>query len=188
MKKKIAFLLMIVVIVGAGIMGMSKSLTEGHAKLIEIYQDEGNDFSVGNAIEQSVDKIQNMVKLAVRYKDSNSRLEPLYQAIEDKLAVLYLDETNLADSQTLKELYSLSNNLLAELEDTGLNEEDQKYPQNLMVEILSLRDQISHADYNQKAADWNQKYNQFPATFLRTIKIGDIRLADIKLLPEYSDL
>lgn len=187
LKKKIAFFLMLLVIIGAVFYGMGKTMSDGRADAMELYGDN-YDISIRSAVTETVDKIENLMKLARKYTADDSELEALCQGVESKIAELDLETAEQADPQKLKELYALTNTLSEELQKVTLDAQDQKYPVNLMVEIFSLQDQMSHAEYNDKAREWNAKLEKFPGTLFKTLKIDGKPLFSATPLYDYSSL
>ncbi len=174
---------MVIAIVLVAVWGMGNSQKKERLELIEVYQD-----SVGTKITETADKAQNMLKIARKYADQNSQLEPMCQAIESKLSELTVSENEQVSPEVLKEIYALTDTLSAELKNTALNEQDQRSNENFMAEILSLKDQIGHLDYNKQAAEWNAKQDKFPASLLKAIKINGKQLISSAMVYVYGDL
>lgn len=186
MKKKIAFVLMLAVVLLAAFGGTYKSLKDSRQEVLQLYRegnaaDESADadasvtvidpgFSVRNAVNDSADKIRNLLKLAQKYSAENAQLDSLRQGIEEQLQKLDLENAEQANPEILKKLYALADTLTAELEEnTDLEAADQKYPGTLQVDLLSLRDEIRHAQYNEQAQEWNKRLSKFPASLVNRI-------------------
>lgn len=186
MKKKIAFVLMLAVVLLAAFGGTYKSLKDSRQEVLQLYRegnaaDESADadasvtvidpgFSVRNAVNDSADKIRNLLKLAQKYSAENAQLDSLRQGIEEQLQKLDLENAEQANPEILKKLYALADTLTAELEEnTDLEAADQKYPGTLQVDLLSLRDEIRHAQYNEQAQEWNKRLGKFPASLVNRI-------------------
>ncbi len=174
--KKIAVLLMILMIVLGTAFGSHRSLMKLYNSAQNIfYIGENKDgLSIQHDLEDRVEYSGYLVKVAEKYMSSDNKLIADVKSSKDALKNA---DTIKEKSNANYQLYSAVRALYDELGNYKLTEKDVQYRREYYASFSSFGDTISGSSYNNAAREYNRVLNSFPANILG--RLTAIRELDI---------
>ena len=174
--KKLPWLVSLVLVVAAVILGSNISLHALSGDALAAYQTEkwGNT-TIGEETQVFATKIYNYLKVTGRYVDGRD---------EDIMALSVAVETFTNQSESVSDIHLLKNieanvvSLGNKIQGLSINDRDQKYIQNFIEEWKNYIYILSNHPYNQKALAFNEALKKFPANGLKY-------LTNVRALPVY---
>ena len=126
---------------------------------------DGDGLGIENDLNNRIDNSYNLVTIAKKYIDQENAvikntLEARAELVNSKsIADKY--RANLRLTEAVEELYTA----LGAVE-PKLSEQDETYRRSLYSNLTSRNDTISHDGYNDKAAEFNNIIEGFPASLI----------------------
>lgn len=163
--RKIALLLMIIMIVLGTAFGSHRSLMKLYNSAEDVfYNGENRDgFSIQHDLEDRFEESLKLVKIAEKYTSLDSRyIADVTEARNNLKNAETIKDKSKANSELDAAVYALYN----ELGNQKLSSQDEKYRISAYGTFNSYGDTISHSSYNSTARKFNETLNKFPAGLL----------------------
>ena len=166
--RKIAALLMVLMILGGSLYGGHRSLMKLRDEAEAVFYNgvEGDGLGIQNDLNERIDLAYNLVTVAKRYlSPDDEAVQKLLTARDALSSAQDPKEKNAANRQ----LTEASIELYEAFGGRSLTEKDEKYRQQIYQDLSSRNDTISHDGYNQEAEDFNKTLRSFPAGILASL-------------------
>lgn len=178
-KKHIFGVVFMAVAVAAAIpIGINRSLyTMREDAVGEYYYDQAG-YAIYEGIEKRQDAAQNLVTLGNRYIEKAPELaapiDELTYRIEASRNAIDLDDSFIRTATANAAMDQPARALAAALNNTGLEEKDRKYPDELIANMESEQDKIQRSSYNTAARNYNGKLESLkPLALLNALTTFD---------------
>ncbi len=165
--RKVAVGITIVIVILATIFGSHRSM-EAEAYSIERYFIEGDDgYSIQRDLDTRIGLAQNLLVVAERNLDSNDlAMAELQEAIMQMGEADTVKEKAIANQQ----LTAATERMNLVLEECDLSSTDDRYRQQIRIDLASCNQTISHDPYNAMVAQYNNEVlGRFPANVLKMV-------------------
>jgi LemA protein len=163
--KKIAVLLMVIMITLGTVFGSHRSLMKlyNSAEDVFYYGENGDGFSIQHDLEHRIEYSGYLVKIAKNYLPADSSFIADVENARNALDTAdTIKEKSEADYQLNSVLFALYN----ELENHELSKKDVEYRRSYYSSFISSGDKISSSSYNDTVRKFNSVLNNFPANVL----------------------
>ncbi len=166
--KKLAAVILVIVILGMILLGGGRSLARERAREAQLFWNgtSGDGNSIANDLHVRCEAAANLVTVAKRYMDANAdeikAINEARDALEAALTPTEAFEANYALTLAADHLYSVLNN-------KELSDADKKHVSGQFTELTSRNQTISHDGYNAKAAAFNELLGRFPTSIIAAV-------------------
>lgn len=136
------------------------------------YYYDATGYAVYQGIEVREAAASNLVTVAKKYVDNNPSLDPYIDELEYRIKYsqnMYSFQCGTKEVEANRLMGQAAEDLYVELEKIELSEKDAAYPKKLISEMRSEQDKIERSSYNEGAAEFNAKLNNFPISFLKEV-------------------
>ena len=166
--RKLAALILAVVVLGMILVGGGRSLAQERAKEAQIFWDgdTGDGHSIANDLHARCEAAANLITVAKRYMEANA---PEITALRDAAAAL---ESAVTPSEAFEANYDLTlaaDHLYSVLNNLELSDADKKHVSGQFTELTSRNQTISHDAYNVKAVYFNAMLERFPTSIIAAV-------------------
>lgn len=162
---KIAFAVVIAAVVLAVPVGVTMTMNRMYNQVSAVFQSgaEGDNLSIQNDLSARTAAAVNLTSVAKRYMDGNS--EVVLSVIQAAKALEEAEgpSAKFAANEILSEAFT---QLYDSLEWLALTEKDSQYRKALQTEMKSRSVTIANDPYNQRAEEYNQRLDSFPASLI----------------------
>lgn len=165
-KKRInAWLITLVVVILATIIGAGSSLNKLRLEAENIFYigEDKDGTGIQHDLEMIMSDCANLTVVAKRYMDKEHDLITAVQKNREALGAANTPGKKYLEAQSL--LHSITE-LYIYMGDLPLSEKDKNYRNSLYANINSHNIIISRSTYNQRAREFNNILNHFPANIL----------------------
>ena len=180
---KIAFAVVIAAVVLAVPVGVTVTMNRMYNQVSAVFQSgaEGDNLSIQNDLSARAAAAVNLTAVAKRYLDGDD--EAILSVIQAAKALEEAEgpSAKFAANEELDEAFT---KLYEALEWLALTEKDSQYREALQAEMKSRSVTISNDPYNQRAEEYNQRLDGFPANLLG--KSLGLKRADLFVAPANS--
>lgn len=181
---------MLIVLAGIMLFGVVNTLNKEKEEIITKSKNDKNGFSVETSISEIIEKAENLLKIADKYKADNAEVQEFYTEIESQIqdTKVLEDQEFQTNADKLKSLLLKIDEFEPVFGEVLEGTDDKKYLNTIIVEIRSLKAEIVHASYNYSAIKWNSDLLSFPANVLSKIKIGEKSIFNLPRFQNYQDI
>jgi len=175
--KKIAIIIMFIMIVTATLFGSYRSLNKMYQEVNNVFYDgiHQDGDSIANDLSTRVDAANNLITIADKYNENipSSLISDVREAIET-----LSNATKLSAKYTANQLLtSTTDSLILYLESSStISQKDTEYMIGFKATLVSRSNTIARDPYNQMVEEYNQVLESFPANLLS--KITGIKQAE----------
>lgn len=171
--RKGAAVIMVVLILFACFLGSSRSLGKLYKNVEQAFVEGtgASDVSILDCLAERAEYARNLVTVADRYlsssDDASKAVTKAVEKLEKASGVSNLFDANVELTDKVATLYS-------KLEGAKLTDSDLLLVKKVYQNFKSLNDQISHADYNAVANEYNRVFKDSPLSFLSGQRKADL--------------
>lgn len=179
-----AAVFMALAVAGSIPLGINRSLSKIREDASGSYYYDQAGYAIYEGIEKRRAAARDLVTLANRYKEQQPQLESLIDSLEYRIKASENawsdDHTFMPEAQANVNLDAPAQTLAAALEQSGLSEKDQKYPQQIINQMKSEQDKITRSSYNEEARAFNEKLQKLkPMALLKPMARFDSIRSDL---------
>ncbi|WP_426350004.1 LemA family protein [Alloiococcus sp. CFN-8] len=168
--KKIAIAVMLLMIAISIPFGGYRSLNKLYNQVNRAFYQgvDGDGLGIENDLNNRIDNSYNLVTIAKKYIDAdNAVIENTLDARDSLVNSKSISDkykANLRLTEAVEELYTALG-----AEELKLTDQDKSYRRSLYSNLTSRNDTISHDGYNDKAAEFNNILEGFPASLISRV-------------------
>ena len=166
--RKVAAILMVVMMVVATLFGSHRSLSALSKKAEQVFYNgvSGDGLCIQNDLTNRAEQAYNLTTVAKRYLSAS---DPTVAKVLDAWAQMSSANTIGRKYQANQALTTATTELYELLLPMELSESDGRYLRSIYTDLGSRNDTISHDPYNQLASAFNAELDGFPAKLLGSL-------------------
>ena len=170
-KTPVAILIMIAVILASGVLGCRRSLFTARNEVEDCFY---SGESIQNDLEYMSATANNLKTIALRYIDADNLL---ITDLNDARSALTSEKSISGKYEEAQKLFDAVTALHDALDPEKMNSTDKSFRASLYDDIKSAMQRISHNSYNDKAREFNELLEHFPAKLIaELVGIGPMQL------------
>lgn len=154
-------------------LGTHTSLTKLREDMAGSYYYDKTGYAIYEGVENREATGNNLITVARRYTETNPALSELIDEMDYAVRLSQNSYGEIGDfseeAQANELMGQAAQALYEELKNTQLSQEDQKYPDQLIVQMESEQDKINRSSYNEDAREFNAQLEKFPVNLLRGV-------------------
>lgn len=154
-------------------LGLNRSFARLREDAQSSYYYDNTGYGIWEGLELRRDRASDLVTLGEKYAGQNPALAPLADALayRVKLCETYSYDLDDLDREVAADrlLGQEAADLAQALEETELSAQDEKYPRQLLADLMSEADKIQRSSYNDDARAYNARLEKFPVNILKGI-------------------
>lgn len=173
MKKKnvVAALIMAGAILVSVPLGVNRSFARLREDVENEYYYDDTGYSIYRGVDTRISWARSLYTLADKYDGKNPELIPYMDEVKaaaDRCENFWLQDVQETGQQVEynQKLGEAAQALADQLETVELAEKDQKYPQQLLMNLQSEQDKLERSSFNDQAAAYNARLEEFPVNLL----------------------
>ena len=162
-KTPVAILIMVVVILASGLLGCRRSLLSERKSAEDLFY---SGESIQNDLEYIGATAGNLKTIALRYMDAD---DLLITDLNDARSALTSAKSISEKYEAAQRLFDAVTNVHDALDPNKMNSTDKSFRASLYDDIKSAMQRISHSDYNDKAREFNELLEHYPAKLIADV-------------------